>query len=71
MLYTMLSLLLYGSLSCCRSVFMLVTSVLRLFFVVVVLVGVLCFVLSGSFVCLLPSSVVMCGLFMPVSSSVS
>ena len=71
MLYTMLSLLLYGSLSCCRSVFMLVTSVLRLFFVVVVLVGVLCCVLSGSFVCLLSSSVVMCGLFMSVSSSVS
>ena len=71
MLYTMLSLLLYGSLSCCRSVFMLVTSVLRLFFVVVVFVGVLCCVLSGSCVCLQSSIVVRCCMFMSVSSSVS
>ena len=52
MLYTMLLLLLYDSLICCRSVFMSVISVLRLFFVVVVFVGVLCCVLSGSLVCL-------------------
>ena len=71
MLYTMLSLLLYGSLSFCRSVFMLVISVLRLFVFVVAFVVVLCCVLSGSLVCLLSSSVVMCGLFMSVSYSVS
>ena len=69
-LYTMLLLLLYDSLICCRSVFMSVISVLRLVFVVVVFVDVLCCVLSGSLVCLLSSSVVMCGLFMSVSSSV-
>ena len=52
MLYTMLSLLLYGFLSFCRSVFMLVISVLRLFVFVVAFVMVLCCVLSGSLVCL-------------------